>query len=113
MPSPCRHERPDAGTVTAELAVALPAVLLVLAACLGALHVGVEQARLDAAAAVASRSAARGDPASVAIGRAVTAGAGSVRLERRSGLVCARAEATARLLGLPIPVVGTSCALAP
>lgn len=99
--------------MTAELAVVLPAVLLVLAACLGALHVGMEQARLDAAAAVASRSVARGDPAAVAIGRAVTAGAGSVRLESRSGLICARAAASDRLLGVPIPVVGTSCALAP
>ncbi len=113
MPSPCPRERPDAGTVTAELAVVLPAVLLVLAGCLGALHLGVEQARLDAAAAVASRSVARGDPASVAIGRAVTAGAGSVRFERRAGLICARAAAPARLLGVSIPVVGASCALAP
>ena len=103
----------DAGTVTAELAVALPAVLLVLAACLGALRVGVEQARLDAAAAVASRSVARGDPVDAATARAVVAGAGSVRFDHRSGLVCAHTGAPARILGLAVPVVGTACALAP
>jgi Flp pilus assembly protein TadG len=113
MPSRCPPERSDAGTVTAELAVVLPAVLLVLAACLGALRVGVEQARLDAAAAVASRSVARGDAVAVATARAVAAGAGSVAFDRPSGLVCARAVAPARILGLAVPVVGTACALAP
>jgi hypothetical protein len=113
MPSRCPPEAPDAGTVTAEFAVVLPAVLLVLAACVGALRVGVGQARVDAAAAVAGRSAARGDPIAMAVDRGVAAGARSVTLEHRSGLVCARAEAPTRVLGLAIRLVGTSCALEP
>lgn len=110
MPSPFR---PDAGTVTAELAVVLPAVLVVLAACLGALRVGVEQARLDAAAGVASRSAARGDGDRAAVRLGEAAGARSVSVTRHAGLVCARAASSAVVLGLPVPIVGTACALAP
>ena len=99
MRSPCPRERPDAGTVTAELAVVLPAVLLVLAAL-------PRRAPRRRGAGAARRRGGGGEPErrpwrsrAVAIGRAVAAGAGSVRLERRSGLICARAAAPARLLG--------------
>lgn len=108
-PSP-RDER---GTVTAELAVVLPAVLLVLAGCLGALRLGVEQARMDAAAAVVARSMARGDAPGTAVARGAAAGAESVAVDHRLGLVCARAATPSPVLGLPLPVIGTSCALEP
>lgn len=48
--------------VSAELAVALPTVVFVLLAALGALMVGVDQIRCTDAARVAARAAARGDP---------------------------------------------------
>jgi len=113
MRSPCPPEAADRGTVTAELAVVLPSVLLVLAGCLGALRVGVEQARVDAAAAVVARSLARGDPQGVAVARGTAAGAASVVVEHRAGLVCARAGVLSPVLGLPMRVTGTSCALEP
>jgi hypothetical protein len=47
--------------VTAELAVAIPSVVLVLALGLGAVHAAVDQIRCVDAARVASRAAARGD----------------------------------------------------
>jgi hypothetical protein len=47
--------------VTAELAVALPAVVLVLAMCLAGVTAGIDQIRCVDAARVAARSAARGD----------------------------------------------------
>ena len=47
--------------VTAELAVALPAVVLVLALCLAGVTAGIDQIRCVDAARVAARSAARGD----------------------------------------------------
>ena len=47
--------------VTAELAVAIPSVVLVLALCLVAAKAGVDQIRCVDAARVASRAAARGD----------------------------------------------------
>lgn len=113
MRSPFPPDARERGTVTAELAVVLPAVLLVLAGCLGALRVGVEQARMDAAASVVARSIARGDPGGTAVARGAAAGAASVRVDHRVGLVCARAEAPSPVLGLPLPVSGTSCALEP
>jgi hypothetical protein len=101
------------GTVTAELAVALPAVLLVLAGCLGALRLGVEEARVDAAAALVARALARGDPPATATGLGAAAGADSVTVEHRAGLVCASAAAASPVLGLSLRVTSTSCALEP
>lgn len=49
--------------VTAELAVAIPAVVLVLVACLAGLTAAVAQIRCVDAARLASRAAARGDAA--------------------------------------------------
>ncbi|MBO1766127.1 TadE family type IV pilus minor pilin [Allobranchiibius sp. GilTou38] len=57
-----RARRADAGMVSAELAVALPAVVFVMLVALGALMVGVDQIRCTDAARVATRAAARGDP---------------------------------------------------
>lgn len=47
--------------VTAELAVAIPSVVLVLALCLVAVNAAVDQIRCIDAARIASRAAARGD----------------------------------------------------
>ena len=53
-----RNPRPEElGSVTAEFAVALPAVTAVLALCLGAASTGVAQVKLEESA----RAAARGD----------------------------------------------------
>ena len=51
----------DSGMVTAELAVAVPAAVLVLAMCLAAVRAAVDQIRCVDAARVAARAAARGD----------------------------------------------------
>ena len=56
-----RRGRRDGGMVTAELAVAIPAVVLVLVACLAGVHAAVDQIRCVDAARLASRAAARGD----------------------------------------------------
>lgn len=50
----------ERGSITAEFAVALPAVVVVLAACLGGLQVAGHQLRLQDAAAVSARTLARG-----------------------------------------------------
>ncbi|GAA2741703.1 hypothetical protein GCM10009868_08740 [Terrabacter aerolatus] len=64
--------------VTAELAVAIPSVVLVLALCLGAARAAVDQIRCIDAARVASRAAARGDdPARVRALAAASAPAGA------------------------------------
>lgn len=101
----------DAGAVTAELAIALPAALLVLAACLGGLRLGADQVRLTDAAGVAARSVARHDPPSTAatIGRVLGA---RVRIIRLDGLVCAELTRPVPAGGVvPVPLTARSCAL--
>lgn len=79
----------DRGTVTAEFAVALPAVVLVLAACLGGLQVAGHQLRLQDAAAVAARSVARGGSLGAAQARASRMVPGASVAHRTDGdLVC-------------------------
>lgn len=103
----------DAGAVTAELAVALPAVLLVLAACLGGLRIGAEQIRLADAAGIAARSAARHDPAATTAALIRELGGSTVTVTRGSGILCARLERRAPLLGAvgAVPLAARSCAL--
>ena len=104
-----RHER---GSATAEFAVLMPAVCLVLALCLSGLQLATRQVQVQDAAALAARSAGRGgDPATI-VGLLVPGA--SVHSEARGNLVCARVDAPsspmAKLLGLAT-VHATSCAL--
>lgn len=59
--------RPDAGFVTAELAVALPAVVVVLVFAVAVLGLMLDQIRCVDAARTAARSVARGDTTSVVL----------------------------------------------
>jgi len=104
----------DTGGAAAEFAVALPAVALVLAVCLGGVGAGAQQLRLQDAAADAARGLGRGEGAADVTARASRAAPG-VSLERvREGeLVCVRLTAPARgplaLAGLDLRA--ESCAL--
>lgn len=62
---PCDDRQ--AGAVTAEFAVALPAVLLLLAVALAFFTVGVDQVRCIDAARAGAREAARGEPTSLVV----------------------------------------------
>ncbi|GAA2165244.1 hypothetical protein FHX52_4516 [Humibacillus xanthopallidus] len=59
--------------VTAELAVAIPAAVLVLAMCLAGVTAGIDQIRCVDAARLAARSAARGDSAGAVRATALSA----------------------------------------
>lgn len=107
-----RHPRPDdeRGSVVAEFAVALPAVVLVLAFGVGALSIGARHVRLQDAVADAARLSARGESAQRVHGAVEAAVAGaSVAVVPRGDLVCVSASAPA-LFGLRISATG--CALA-
>ncbi|MGL5867145.1 MAG: TadE family type IV pilus minor pilin [Dermatophilaceae bacterium] len=56
--TPARRER---GMATAELAVAIPSVVVVLAVCLAAVDLGIRQVQCVDAAGTAARQLARGD----------------------------------------------------
>ena len=104
----------ERGSVTAEFATVVPAIVLVLACCLASVQIAGQQVRLHHAAAEAARSLARDDSAAAA--RAVAAAPGA-RLSRSvSGdLVCATVSARSTspvgtVFGLTL--VARSCALA-
>jgi len=82
------------GTVTAEFATVLPAVILVLGCCLGAVTVIGQQVRLTDAAADAARALSRGDSVAqtTALVAAQVPGTG-LSVEPRGDFVCARLHA--------------------
>ena len=103
--------RSDRGAVTAEFAVVLPAVVLVLLIALGALQLVGIQVRTQAAAAGAARSLGRGDTVSA---QNAIAGLPAAALTSTSqgNLVCATVSAQAGLTPLAaFPISATSCSL--
>ncbi|WP_268920999.1 TadE family type IV pilus minor pilin [Paramicrobacterium chengjingii] len=99
------------GSVTAELAVVIPAVMLVLALCMWGLQATVLQVRVTDAAADAARTLARGDSMSLARSRAATLVDGAQVSSSHSGdFVCA--TVSTRSAVLPITVSARGCALA-
>jgi len=84
--------------VTAEFAMVLPAVMLVLAFAAGAVQVGVAQVRLTDAAADAARLMGRGESEGAAAGRVQDAVGGAALAVSRDGLlVCVTARASVAL----------------
>ncbi|WP_029146387.1 TadE family type IV pilus minor pilin [Microbacterium luticocti] len=109
--------RDDRGSVTAEFAVALPAVVLVLALGAGVLGACGRAVRLQDATADAARLVARGEPAARAQALVAAAvGGARTRVTPRGELVCVEASAPATAPGgvpLPAPALrASSCALA-
>jgi Flp pilus assembly protein TadG len=99
----------ERGSVAAEFAAVVPAVVLLLACCLAGVQIAGQQLRLQDAAADVSRSVARGG----GTGHAALVGA-SVSVTQSGDLVCARLSARSRspagtLLGLTL--TASSCAL--
>ena len=98
----------ERGSVTAEFATALPAVLLCLALCVGAVQAAAQQARLLDHAAAAARLIGRGDAAP-----APPAGA-TREVGSDNGMVCvsvAAPSAAAGLGSLGLTVSARSCVL--
>jgi hypothetical protein len=101
----------DRGAVTAEFAVALPAIIVVLALGLGALAAGATSVRLQHAAAESARLFGRGDEAGA---RAVVTSIGATAsVDRGSTLVCVEVSVPVPFpLPLPLgPLSARSCAL--
>ncbi len=109
----CRRAADDAGGVAAEFAVALPAVALVLGACLAAIGAGAQQVRLQDAAADAARSLGRGETAAVVASRADRVAGATVTSRYAGELVCVRliAPAPGVLSVVGLELAAESCAL--
>ncbi|MCD5347896.1 TadE family type IV pilus minor pilin [Agromyces sp. H3Y2-19a] len=98
--------------MTAEFAVALPAIALVLAACLGAVQLAAQQVRLTDAAADAARALGRGEDA----GRARTiashvAGDVAIEVSHDGDIVCALLSSSGAGLLAAVRLEARSCAL--
>ncbi|WJL96220.1 TadE family type IV pilus minor pilin [Microbacterium sp. ET2] len=102
----------DRGSVVAEFAVALPAVVVVVLLSVAALTVSAQQVRLQDAAADAARLAARGEDGERIHG-AIGAGVPGARstVSHEGDLVCVSATAPAHPV-LPITLSARSCGLA-
>ena len=102
----------DRGAVTAEVAVALPVVVLMLAACLGALGFAAAHLRAQDAAADAARLLGRGESLNTAQQHvARTAPNALLSVSRPNGLVCASVQLEQRVMLVPIVLTASSCAL--
>lgn len=106
------RRRNETGAVAAELAVALPVVVVVLFLAAGALGACATQVRLQDAAADAARLAGRGESDERTTSVVAEAG-GSASIDHRGELVCVTASAPVSVSGLSLgDVSATSCALA-
>lgn len=103
----------DRGSVAAELAVALPAVLIVLVLGAGALGAAAQQVALQDAAADAARLLGRGEDGGRAAAAVSVAAPGASMSSSMSGdLVCVTAHSTVAVGGLlSVPLRASSCAL--
>jgi hypothetical protein len=106
--------RRERGSITAEFAVVLPAVLLVLVLCVGTASVAVQRIEVQGAAAAAARVLARGDGsfAGPVVAR-LTRGA-RLSSHRDGDFVCATVTASARFTAarsVGMRLTGRSCAL--
>lgn len=109
-----RVSRGEEGSVAAEFAVTLPALLLVLALGIGALAAGGQSVRLQDAAADAARLIARADDEGRARAVADAAGAAAFSVSHEGDLVCVTVASPVRLGVVPtggFEISARSCAL--
>ena len=81
--------RQDSGSVTAELVLALPAVVMIVALALGAMSVQLQRMELVSAASTIARAIARGEP--IAIVDALVSELGEqvgFEIQEELGVVC-------------------------
>jgi Flp pilus assembly protein TadG len=97
-----RSDRGCDGSVTAETAVVLPVLVLVVAVLLGLARVISGELAVEEAAGVGARAAARGESAGevVRLASKVAPPGAAVSVERRDGLVTVRVSAALSPLGL-------------
>ena len=102
----------DRGSVTAEFAVALPAIALVLAACLASVQLVAVQVRLTDAAADAARALGRGESeaAAGAIADRITGGS-ALAVSVEEPFVCASLSTSGEGLLAAIELHAESCAV--
>ena len=101
----------DRGSVTAELAAALPSVVLVLVLALGGAQAVASRAVLTGLAAEAARALAHGESEGFVADRVRREGQGATVMSlREGGVLCVRLDAVRRFAGVEVPLSARSCA---
>ena len=95
----------DRGSVTAELAAALPVLMLVVAVAVSAVAVAGARVRVADAAREAARAAARHDPNAARDLAERSAPGAKVVVDRRESIVVATVRLTVRPLGGWLPAL--------
>lgn len=108
--------RKESGTVTAELVLTLPAVLLVLGLALGAMSIQLQRMQLVTAASDIARAIAREEPMALVDALVLDLGSevGFEFLEE-DGLVCVVLKSGVELIGIDLTgfdLIETQCAKA-
>lgn len=101
----------DRGSVTAEFAIVLPAVISVVLMMLAAFSIQVQKFELSQQAAIAARAFARAEPLELI--ESWFKGKVQVEFEQRGQLLCATTQRQVILFGMgaaPIPMSAEHCA---
>lgn len=101
----------DRGSVTAEFAVVMPAVMGAMLVMLAAFSIQVQKFELSQQAAIAARAFGRGEPLELI--ESWFKGKVQVEFEQRGQLLCATALRKVAFLGFaaaPIPIAAEHCA---
>ena len=97
----------DKGSVTAELALAMPAVSLVIAITLGAFALQIERMKLVSVSAMSARAVARGEPEenirALILEMSLTLDSQDIQMEiqTRENTVCVNLSRNFEIAGLP------------
>ena len=108
--------RQDSGSVTAELVLALPAVVMIVAMALGAMSVQLQRMELVSAASTIARAIARGEP--IAIVDALVTELGEqvgFEIQEELGFVCVILRSEIGILSIDLTgleLIETQCAKA-
>lgn len=112
MRSRFRRAGAETGSAAAELALALPAVVLTIMLGVGALSTAATHVALQDAASDAARLLSRGESDTRAhAALAASVPGAQLATTRRDGLVCATVHTDARAGPLAVPLRASACAL--
>jgi hypothetical protein len=96
LSAPRRAGGPECGAASAEFALTLPVIMLVLITALTGVAAAVDQVRCVDAARLAARALARGDSGAAAVGLAARAAPAGARVSTAVGADLVRVTVTAR-----------------
>lgn len=107
-------DKKESGTVTAELVLTLPAVLMVLVIAIGAMSIQLTRMELVSSASGIARAIARGEPAEFVETLVSEAGAEvSFEIQESEGLMCVVLKSEMKILNVDLPefeLIETQCA---